>query len=340
MKFGVQMSRWRTGIPEFVHWIADEGEELGVDSIWTSESYAGECFTPLGWMAGKTTEARLGTGICAMPARTPTATAMSAMTLDHISEGRVVLGLGVSGQRVAEGWFGVPFGKPLARTREYVEIIRRVLRRDKPLAFDGEYYQIPHGDKIKKGLQSYLHPFRPEIPIYLGVQGPKNISLCGEIADGMVTGFFAPHAKDFYDAQLGEGFAKAGFEGRKPGFEVVAIVDVFLADTVKEAADQHRNAMAFYAARMGPPGKNYYYDVFVRLGYEDLCQKIIAVYDDEGQEAAGALVPDEMVEDVALVGPLDKVLDDIKTKWDPSIVDVMVIRGEDESVKSVLRATA
>jgi F420-dependent oxidoreductase-like protein len=340
MKFGVQMSRWRTGIPPFVRWIADEAEDLGIDSIWTSESYGGDAFTPLAWMAAKTSRVRLATGICAMPARSPAATAMQAMSLDHLSAGRLVLGLGVSGQRVAEGWFGSPFGKPLGRTREYVDIVRDVVARQGPLAHEGEHYRIPATDAVDEGLVCYLHPFRPEIPVYLGVQGPKNIALSGEIADGMITGLFAPRIDDFYANQLLQGFGAAGYNRRKPGFEAVAIVDVFLGDTLADAADQFRPNMAFYVARMGPRGKNYYYDTFVRLGYEELCEEIISAYAADGQDAAAELVPDEMIEDVTLVGPLEKVLDDIERKWEPSIIDLMVLRGGPESVKALLRATS
>jgi F420-dependent oxidoreductase-like protein len=339
MRFGVQMSRWRTGIPDFVHWIAEEAEGLGVDSIWTSESYGGDAFTPLAWMAAKTSRVRLATGISAMPARAPAATAMQAMSLDHLSEGRFVLGLGVSGPRVSEGWFGVPFGRPLRRTREYVDIVRQVVGREAPLLHDGEHYRIPATDAVDRGLVCYLHPRRPRIPVYLGVQGPKNIALSAEMADGMVTGLFAPRIDDFYAEQLRTGFRAAGHEGRTPGFEAVAIVDTFLGDTLTDAADQYRPNIAFYVARMGPRGSNYYYDTFVRLGYEGLCEEIIAAYDADGQDAAARLVPDEMVADVTLVGPLDKVLDDIEHKWGPSIIDLMVLRGDPESVKTVLRAT-
>src|SRR5271154_1973384 len=166
MKFGVQISRWRTGVPDIVRWVADEGEELGIDSAWTSESYGGEAFIPLAWMAARTSRIRLGTGIIAMPARTPAATAMAAMTLDHISGGRVVLGLGVSGPQVAEGWYGQPFGRPLARTREYGDIGRRAVRGAEPLSYDGEYYQVPARDSTARGMLCYLHPLRQEIPVW------------------------------------------------------------------------------------------------------------------------------------------------------------------------------
>lgn len=336
MKFGVQISRWRTGVPDIVRWVADEGEAIGIDSAWTSESYGGEAFIPLAWMAAKTTRMRLATGIVAMPARTPTATAMAVMTLDHISDGRAVLGLGVSGQKVAEGWYGQAFGKPLARTREYVDIVRQAIRRSEPVSYDGAYYQVPARDSTARGLLCYMHPLRQEVPILLGSQGPKNIALSAEIADGMVTGLFAPKATAWYEEQLDIGFQRAGFAGRKPGFEVTAIVDVRCGRTVSEAAEPLRPTMAFYIAKMGLPGKNYYYDTFVRLGYQDLCERVARTYGEDGADAAAALIPDEMVESIALVGPTEKILADLKA-WDDSVVDLMVLRGPDEDVKAVLR---
>lgn len=337
MKFGVQISRWRTSVPDIVGWVASEGEELGIDSAWTSESYGGEAFIPLAWMAAKTSRMRLGTGIVAMPARTPAATAMAAMTLDHISNGRVLLGLGVSGQKVAEGWYGQPFGKPLKRTREYVEIVRQAIRRAEPLNYKGEYYQIPAQDSGARGLLCYMHPLREEVPILLGSQGPKNIALSGEIGDGMVTGLFAPKASAWYEEQLDIGFQRAGFVGGKPGFEVAAIVDVRCGSTVSEAADPLRPTMAFYIAKMGLPGRNYYYDTFVRLGYQDLCERVSQTYADDGADAAAALIPDEMVEAIALVGPTEKILADLAA-WEDSVVDLMVLRGPGEDVKAVLRS--
>jgi F420-dependent oxidoreductase-like protein len=336
MRFGVQISRWRTGVPEIVHWVASEGEDLGIDSAWTSESYGGEAFTPLAWMAAKTSRIRLATGITAMPARTPAATAMTVMTLDHLSAGRVVLGLGVSGPKVSEGWYGQPFGKPLKRTREYVDVLRQAVRRTEPLSYDGEYYQVPARGSEAGGLLCYLHPLRREIPIWLGSQGPKNIALSGEIGDGMVTGLFAPAVSSWYGDQLEIGFRRAGFAGRKPAFEVAAIVDVRLGRTVTEAADPLRPTMAFYIAKMGLPGRNFYYDTFVRLGYEELCQRVSKTYAEDGADAAAALIPDEMIESVALVGPTEKILADLAV-WEASVVDVMVLRGPDEDVKAVLR---
>jgi F420-dependent oxidoreductase-like protein len=340
MRIGVQMSRWRTGIPDLVGWISGEAEDLGVDSIWTSESYGGDAFTPLAWMAAKTSRVRLATGICAMPARSPAATAMQAMSLDHLSNGRFALGLGASGQRVAEGWFGVPFGRPLRRTREYVDIVRQVMARKEPLSHEGEHYRIPATTAVDRGLVSYLHPLRDHLPVYLGAQGPRNISLSAEIADGMVTSLFAPRIDAFYRHQLTDGFQTAGHQGWRADFETAAIVDVHLAATVTSAADQYRSNVAFYVARMGPRGKNYYYDTFVRLGYGDLCDKIVAAYDAEGPDEASRLVPDEMVEDVALVGPLEKVVDDIEEQWEPSIINLVVLRGDPESVKALVRAVA
>jgi alkanesulfonate monooxygenase SsuD/methylene tetrahydromethanopterin reductase-like flavin-dependent oxidoreductase (luciferase family) len=174
------------------------------------------------------------------------------------------------------------------------------------------------------------------VPILLGSQGPKNIALSAEIADGMVTGLFAPKASAWYEEQLNVGFRRVGFADRKPGFEVTAIVDVRRGRTPAEAAEPLRPTMAFYIAKMGLPGRNYYYDTFVRLGYQDLCERVARTYAEDGADAAAALIPDEMVEAIALVGPTEKILADLKA-WDDSVVDLMVLRGPDEDVKAVLR---
>jgi F420-dependent oxidoreductase-like protein len=261
---------------------------------------------------------------------------MSVITLDHLSSGRVVLSLGVSGPRVAEGWFGEPFGKPLKKTREYVEIVRKILRGEAP-TFRGEYYRIPTDDDHTEGLKGSLAPLRAEVPLFLGVQGPKNTALAAEIADGMVTGWFGPDANQWYVDRLNEGFHAAGLTAPKPGFEVAAIVDVALGSTVREASDRQREHIAFHIAKMGLPGRNFYYDTFVRLGYQDVCEKVAQVAASEGVTGAAKFVPDEMVEKHSLVGPLDKVREDIR-KWEKSCVGLMVLRGTDHDVMTVLTA--
>jgi len=337
MKLGVQLANWRHGMPEIGPWLVREAEPIGIDSIWTSESYGGDAFTPLAWCAAQTTRLRLGVGIAAMPARTPAATAMAAMTLDHLSGGRLVLGLGVSGRRVAEGWHGAPYGKPLQRTAEYVAVLRQALAREEPLSFQGSYYSVPAAPGGPAGLISYLHPLRPGLPVYLAAQGPKNIALAASITDGLITGFFAPRASDYYAAAIGEGLGSrpAGEQG-KP-FEVVAIADVVVADDTSAAADRLRSKMAFYITKMGPPGSNYYYRTFSRLGYEAECERALAADATAGPAAAASEVTDAMISDVALVGPVPRILQVLR-QWEASVVDTLVLRGGSADVAAVARA--
>src|SRR4051812_10707288 len=205
-----------------------EAERLGFDSMWTAEAYGSDAFTPLAWWGAATTRLKLGTSVVQLSARTPTATAMSAITLDHLSNGRLILGLGASGPQVVEGWYGQPYRKPLARTREYVEIIRRVLAREEPLEFDGEFYQHPyHGPGsmgLGKPLKAITHPFRREIPIYLGAEGPKNVTMTAEIADGWIPLYYSPWRQEVYAEQLA---------GAKEGFEIPALANINITDDVE-----------------------------------------------------------------------------------------------------------
>jgi len=336
MKLGVQLANWRHGLPEIGSWLVSEAEAAGIDSIWTSESYGGDAFTPLAWCAAQTSRLRLGAGIAAMPARTPAATAMTAMTLDYLSDGRLVLGLGVSGRRVAEGWHGVPYGKPLQRTAEYVTLLRQALARDEPLSFSGSYYSVPAAGG-EAGLISYLHPLRPALPVYLAAQGPKNIALAAAITDGLITGFFAPRASGYYAAAIAEGAGRRPAGERARPFEVVAIADVVVADDTAAAASRLREKMAFYITRMGPPGSNYYYKTFARLGYEAECERALAAAAESGPAAAARQVTDAMVADVALIGPVPRILEVLRD-WEASVVDTLVLRGSAADVAAVARA--
>jgi F420-dependent oxidoreductase-like protein len=336
VKLGVQLANWRHGMPEIGSWLVSEAEATGIDSIWTSESYGGDAFTPLAWCAAKTSRLRLGVGIAAMPARTPAATAMAAMTLDHLSDGRLVLGLGASGRRVAEGWYGTPYGKPLQRTAEYVALLRKALAREEPLSFSGSYYRVPATDGTT-GLISYLHPLRPALPVYLAAQGPKNIALAAAITDGLITGFFAPRASDYYAAAIAEGAATRPDGERDRPFEVIAIADVVVAADTATAAGRLRDKMAFYITRMGPPGSNYYYKTFARLGYAAECERALAAGTDGGPAAAASQVTDAMVADVALVGPVPRILG-VMREWEASVVDTLVLRGSAQDVAAVAQA--
>ena len=212
MKLGLVLGYWGARPPAQIAELAQEAEKLGFDSVWSAESWGSDAFSPLVWIAAQTSTIKLGTGVVQISARTPTATAMHALTLDHLSNGRVILGLGVSGPQVVEGWYGQPFGKPLARTREYVEIIRRVLAREAPLEFPGDHYQHPYTGPgsvgLGKPLKSITHPLRADIPIYLGAEGPKNVAMTAEIADGWLPLYYSPFRPEVYAESLARGEAR------------------------------------------------------------------------------------------------------------------------------------
>ena len=290
----------------------------------------------MAFCAALTSRIRLGAAVAQLPARTPTATAMAAMTLDHLSGGRVVLGLGASGPQVSEGWHGVPYARPLARTREYVEIVRAVLAREAPVAFAGEFFTLPSaGSELGKPLRSSLHPYRSDLPVQLGAEGPKNIALAAEIADGWHAMFFAPTFDSFYRDALDAGFARRP-GGRPAGFEVVATVPVVIDDDVERAADRLRPELALYMGGMGARGANFHHDVFVRMGYDAVARRVQELYLTGRKAEAAAAVPTELVEQVSLIGPLSKVRRDLD-RWDACVVDEIAIQGLPEDVGSVAR---
>jgi F420-dependent oxidoreductase-like protein len=303
-------------------------EQLGFDSIWTSEAYGSDCFTPLAWWGAQTTRVKLGTAITQISARTPASTAMTAITLDHLSGGRFILGLGVSGPQVVEGWYGQDYSKPLARTREYVEIIRRIVARDEPVSFVGEHYAmpLPGGTGLGKPLKSIVRPLRSDIPIYLGAEGPKNVALAAEIGDGWLPMFFSPKADDFYRAALAEGFARPGARRTADDFEVACVVPVIPGDDVEACADFIRPFLALYAGGMGARGANFHFEVFARMGYEDVATKVQELYLEGKKQEAAAAIPLRMVEDVALVGPPDKIRDEL-ARWRETCLTTILIGG-------------
>src|SRR6202011_6004507 len=210
LKLGLNTGYWAGGPPPGVVESIAEAERLGFDSIWTAEAYGSDCLTPLAWWGASTQRLKLATAIVQMSARQPAATAMAAMTMDHLSGGRFILGLGVSGPQVVEGWYGQPFAKPLARTREYLSILRRVFAREGPVTCEGEHYPLPYpgGTGLGKPLKPTVHPLRSEIPIYMGAEGPKNVALAAEIADGWFPFLYAPDHEEYYRDALADGFAR------------------------------------------------------------------------------------------------------------------------------------
>ncbi len=255
-----------------------EADKLGVYAVWTSESYGSDCITPLAWIGAQTENVLLGTAIMQMPARTPANTAMTAMTLDQLSGGRFMLGLGLSAPQVVEGCHGMPYGKPLQRTREYVEIVRNIFAREAPLSHAGQEYQIPYtgvdATGLGKPLKSILHG-RADIPIYLASIGPKNVELTAEIADGWLTIFFSPqHYEQVYKAVIEAGFAKAGNGKSIENFQISPSVTVVVGEDVQACRDMVKPVLALYVGGMGAKGRNFYFDLACRFGYEGAAHEI------------------------------------------------------------------
>ena len=284
----------------------------------------------------QTERVKLGTAITQISARTPASTAMTAITLDHLSGGRVILGLGVSGPQVVEGWYGQDYAKPLARTREYVDIVRRIVARDEPVSYAGEHYAMPlqGGTGLGKPLKSIVRPLRTDIPIYLGAEGPKNVALAAEIGDGWLPMFFSPKADDFYRAALAEGFARPGARHTADDFEVACVVPVVPGDDVEACADLLRPNLALYIGGMGARDRNFHKDVFERLGYGAECEKIQDAYLDGRKADAAAAVPTAMVEDVYLVGPPDKIRDDLE-RWRETCVTSLLVAGPRDLLEQI-----
>ncbi|MEY2472511.1 MAG: hypothetical protein QOK28_1840 [Actinomycetota bacterium] len=321
------MGYWGAGPPAAPLNTILEAERLGFDSVWVAESYGSDALTPLAWWGSATSTIRLGTNLAQLSARSPTAMAMAALTLDHLSGGRFVLGLGVSGPQVVEGWYGAPFTKPLARTREYVAIIRDVLARQAPVTNDGPHYPLPYpgGLGLGKPLKSIVHPLRADIPIILGAEGPRNVALAAEIADGWFPIFFSPRHDQMYRDALGT---------THDGFEVNAMATVSIDDDVERAADALRPMIALYVGGMGAREMNFHFDVFCRMGYEGEAHKIQDLYLDGHQADAIAAVPTAMVEEICLIGPVAKIRDDLEL-WKSSMVTTLLTNGSPELLRTM-----
>ncbi|MFD8497825.1 LLM class F420-dependent oxidoreductase [Amycolatopsis sp. NPDC059657] len=336
MKLGYHLGYWSSGPPADALETIKEAEALGFDSVWTAEGYGSDAFTPLAWWGASTERIKLGTNIVQMSARTPTATAMSALTLDHLSGGRFVLGLGASGPQVVEGWYGQPYPKPLARTREYVEIVRKVIAREEPVTIDGKFFQLPlqGGTGLGKPLKSTVHPLRKEIPIYLAAEGPKNVALSAEICDGWLPLFFSPKTDGFYRAALEEGFARPGVRHAIDDFEVAASVPVIVHDDVEAAAGFIKPSLALYIGGMGAKEVNFHHDVFARMGYEDVADKVQELYLAGRKAEATAAIPTSLVEDTALIGPAAKIREEL-AQWESTVVTTLLLRGDAATLRSV-----
>ncbi len=337
LRLGLNLGYWASGPPPDAAATVAEAEQLGFDSLWTAEAYGSDVLTPLAWWGAATERLKLGTAIAQMSARQPAATAMAAMTMDHLSGGRFILGLGVSGPQVVEGWYGQPFAKPLARTREYVGILRDIWAREGPVTNPGSHYPLPleGGTGLGKPLKSSIHPLRADIPIYLAAEGPKNIALAAELCDGWLALFLSPHHEGFYRDALAEGFARPGARRTADTFEVAATVPLIVTDDVEAAADALRPMYALYFGGMGARDTNFHANVAMRMGYEAEVRRIQDLYLDGKRAEAAAAVPTALVEQLTLIGPAAKIRHDLDA-WRDSVVDTLLIGGD----RGTLRAAA
>ena len=319
MKLALTFGYWGAQpTPNFVE-IAQEAERVGFDSVWTAESWGNDAFGFLTWIAAHTKTIRLGTGVVQLAARTPSATAMAAMTLDHLSSGRLILGLGVSGPQVVEGWYGRPSDRPLARTREYVDIIRRAMLRDGPLTSDGPFYPLPYRGEgsvgLGKPLKIMTHPLRSEIPIFLGAEGPKNVTQTAEIADGWLPLYYSPFRQDVYSEQLA---------AARPGFEITALATLDVTDDVSAGLWPVRGMLGFYIGGMGAKGQNYHTKLMARMGFEEEALKIQDLFFAGKRDEAIAAVPEEFADEISLVGPPSRIRQRLEA-WRSSPVTSLMI---------------
>ncbi|HKN47789.1 MAG TPA: LLM class F420-dependent oxidoreductase [Candidatus Polarisedimenticolia bacterium] len=291
--------------------LIQEADRLGFHSVWAAEAYGSDAITPLAWIAAQTTRIKVGSGIMQMAARTPAMTAMTATTLDQLSGGRMLVGLGVSGPQVVEGWHGVPYGKPLQRTREYVQILRAIWARERPLEHAGAHYQIPYrgaeSTGLGKPLRSILHG--RQIPIYIAAVGPKSVEQAAEIADGWLPMFYSPYRARVYSDALERGFRKAGGGKGLKDFDVAAGPMVIVGDDVQACLGFVKPMLALYVGGMGARGKNFYNDLACRYGFEAEAKKIQDLYLDGKKDEATAAVPDQLADEVSLVGPKERIRD-------------------------------
>ena len=335
LRLGLSIGYWAGGPPPGAAESVLEAERLGFDSVWTAEAYGSDALMPLAWWGAATRRIKLGTSIVQISARTPAATAMAAMTLDHLSGGRLILGLGVSGPQVVEGWYGQPFEKPLARMREYIGVLRDIWAREAPVTNDGPHYPLPlpGGTGLGKPLKASIHPLRSDIPIYLAAEGPKNIALAGELCDGWLALFYSPHHDGFYRDALGEGLGRNGARRSQDDFEVAASVPLIITDDIEAAADAVRPMYALYFGGMGARGTNFHANVAIRMGYEAEVAKIQELYLGGHKAEAAAAVPTKLVEQLTLIGPKDKIRDDLEA-WRESIVTTILVGGDPATLRS------
>lgn len=321
MKLGVNLGYWGAGNDADNLEVARQADVLGYSVVWAAEAYGSDAATVLSWVAAQTTSIDIGSAIFQIPARTPANCAMTAATLDTLSGGRFRLGLGVSGPQVSEGWHGVRFDKPLTRTREYVDIVRMALRRER-VSYDGEFFTLPLPNGPGKALTLTVHPVRDSLPIYLAAIGPKNLELCGQIADGWLAIFFSPEDSGASLASIAEGRALVGKD--MTGFDVVPTVPVVFGEDWKACADLVRPYAALYVGGMGSRDKNFYNQLMRRMGYEDAAIDIQERYLAKDYAGAAASVPLEFLDRTSLLGPPARVQDRLAAYADAGVTTLTI----------------
>ncbi|MUM31926.1 LLM class F420-dependent oxidoreductase [Mycolicibacterium sp. CBMA 361] len=341
MRLGLQLGYWGAQPPTNAEQLVIAAENAGFDTVFTAEAWGSDAYNPLAWWGARPRTIRLGTSVAQMSARTPTACAMTALTLDHLSGGRHILGLGVSGPQVVEGWYGQRFPKPLGRTREYVDIVRQVWGRDAPVHSAGPHYPLPiSGDGTTgsgKALKSITQPLRADIPIMLGAEGPKNVALAAEICDGWLPIFYSPRLAGMYNEWLDEGFARPGARRDRSTFEICATAQVVITDDRPAALATMKPKMALYIGGMGAADNNFHADLYRRMGYSDVVDDITTLFRDGRQEEAARVIPDELIDDAAIVGNIDYVRNQIGV-WEQSGVSMMVVTARSTSQINELAA--
>ena len=319
LKLGTMQGFWQGEPSENLVESAVEAERLGYDCVFTAESYGSDVFTPLTWIGAHTSRIRLGTGIVQISARTPASTAMHAMSLDHLSKGRLILGLGVSGPQVVEGWYGMPFAKPLSRTREYLDVLRQIFKREGPAELAGDHYKLPYRGEGSwdqgKPLRANIHPYRSDIPIILGAEGPKNVQLAAEECDGWMPLYYSPYRPEVYADSL---------KNAPDDFEVFAPVSVHVSDDVEKALMPIKGMVSFYVGGMGSRKRNFHKELMGRMGFEDEAQRIQDLFLDGKRNEALALVPDAFVDEISLVGPPDRIRDRLQAWTDSDVTHLLV----------------
>ncbi len=326
LKLGVQMGYWQAQPPADIIGPAKEAENLGFDSIWSAEAWGSDAFSPLAYIAGHTSKIQLGTSVVQLSARTPAATAMAALTIDHLSNGRMILGLGVSGPQVVEGWYGQPFSKPLARTREYISIIRKILAREEPVVNDGPHYPMPYKGEgswgLGKPLRSITHPLRADMPIYMGAEGPKNVALSAEIADGWLPLYYSPFRPEVYAESLKD----AG-----PDFEIAQMVICNVNDDLEQALMPVKSMLGFYIGGMGAKKRNFHMELMSRMGFEAEAHKIQDLFMEGKRGEAVMAVPDQFADEISLCGPVDRIKERLQA-WRETPVTTLLVPSVDLGV--------